>query len=58
MMLDFYSARSKVVHGEYVAIDQGLVDDVENRLRLSIKSFLGRSPEQNHNDLIEHLDLQ
>ncbi|MGD0177713.1 MAG: hypothetical protein ABSC50_12915 [Candidatus Bathyarchaeia archaeon] len=56
-MGDFYDMRSKVVHGEYVTIDEGFVNNVEDLLRLSIKSFLELPPGTSHDNLIERLDL-
>jgi hypothetical protein len=56
-MKDFYKKRGDVVHGEDTTIDQTFVNNVEEYLRQSIKIFLNRLKTQNHQDIIEHLDL-
>ncbi len=56
-MKGFYKIRSKIVHGESTRTDEQVVLGVEERLRSSVRSVLGRVKNQTHSMLLKRLDL-
>jgi len=56
-MSDFYDKRSAIVHGETIDVSDEFVNAVEDYLRESIKLFFERLQTLNHNEIIDHLDL-
>ncbi len=56
-MKDFYDKRSAVVHGEPTNIGQDFLNEVEDYLRNSIKTFLKELTSHSHQDIIDSLDL-
>ena len=53
----WYSVRSRIVHGQKVELDQGQLEDLENTLRKSLTLFLAHADYENHDKIIDLLDL-
>lgn len=57
-MMEFYDARSKVVHGEKTSLKSGFVEKVEQYLRESIMHFIRLAQTTDYDEIISRLDLE
>lgn len=54
---DFYSLRSKIVHGNEPDIEETVVQKLEEYVRVSFQRFLGKIQRSTTQDVLVHLDL-